>query len=91
MKTIPSFKKLFSIFFLLNAFLYIRAQPPADLPWEADTTCGGIMIPGIAAVTCGTLTQLPVPMRYTLGLTNLNGALPNIGRLDVTSQQASLK
>ncbi len=76
--------------FVLIAFFTLRlsAQPPADLPWEPDSICGGILTKGIAAVTCGTVTDLPASERYTFGLIDLNGALPAAGRVDMTTQQA---
>ncbi|GEM_PF-2856703 len=82
-------KPLHLIFCLLSSTLFLRlsAQPP-DLPWEVDSLCGSIMTKGIAAVTCGTVINMPPEERYTFGLINLNGALPTSGRVDVTAQQA---
>ncbi len=81
-----------SVFLAFCAVIYtlssgLSAQPP-DLPWEPDSLCGSIMTTGIAAVTCGSIYALPEEERYTLGLIDLNGALPAVGRVNVTDQQA---
>ncbi len=75
---------LLLVFFTANTFTLAQ---PADLPWDPDPHCGGIMTTGIVAVTCGTTEDIPYPDRYTFGLIDINGALPAVGRIDVTSVQ----
>ncbi|MCB0641804.1 MAG: hypothetical protein KDC44_09205, partial [Phaeodactylibacter sp.] len=74
------------LFFFVPIVLYSQ---PSDLPWEPDPDCNSIVTSGIVAVSCGVLETLPVNMRFTIGLIDLNGALPASGRIDVTAQQAA--
>jgi|GEM_PF-2412196 len=72
LRKVAFYQKLFiclSLLFTLN----ITAQTPADLPWPA-TECG-ILAPGTAAITCGTVLNVAVDDRYTFGLVNIDGAV----------------
>lgn len=86
----PSIKKQL-VWFILSAFVCfntpeINAQnTPTDLPWTAGDC--GILIPGIAAITCGVSESQNQADRFTFGLLDLNGAVPAAGRTEVTNNQ----
>ena len=68
----------------------IFAQLPADLPWSGSDVGGQTVIlqPGIAAVTCGTIsntTFVPVAERWTFGLMNVDDVIPASGRSNVSA------
>lgn len=79
--------KSWSIFI---AFIFcwpaVAKAQPAGLPWQLDPACQSIITTGIAAVTCGTTTEVSVNERYTFGMINVNSVLPAAGRVDVSSQ-----
>ncbi|MEM1219384.1 MAG: hypothetical protein AAGH79_10745, partial [Bacteroidota bacterium] len=68
--------------FLLGS-LPLFAQP-SDLPWDPDPTCGGVLTQGITIATCGLFDDVPVLEQWSLGLIDVNAALPAAGRVDVT-------
>lgn len=74
---------------LFSAFFDPKSlAQPADLPWAVDPSCNSIITTGITAMTCGTTVEVDPAERYTFGMVNIIGALPNSGRIDVTAQQA---
>lgn len=78
--------------YLLPALLFLSCTlnnsfaQPADLPWDPDPDCNIIVTTGIVAVSCGIISTLPEEEHWTIGLIDINGALPAVGRIDVTSQ-----
>lgn len=79
--------KSWSIYLALVFCLpFIAKAQPAGLPWQLDPSCQSIITTGIAAMTCGTTTEVPINERYTFGMMDVNGVLPATGRVDVSSQ-----
>ena len=83
----PSIKSVVGI--LLISLLASRsayAQLPPDLPWPGSPIEGQTVIlqPGIAAASCGTTIFVPSAERFTFGLFNIDGVIPDSGRVDVT-------
>jgi len=80
---------LITVIFLLITLQYAGAQLPADLPWPGEECQNGTVMlqSGIAAITCGASTDVPVGQRWTFGLINIDGALGG-GRTDETANQA---
>lgn len=74
-------KKPSSISGLGNMFI------PGDLPWPGSMIGGQqvIMQPGVAFLSCGTLLAVSSPERFTLGLFNIENAVPPSGRSNVTA------
>ena len=58
---------------------------PEDLPWDTDPDCGTIVTDGIAAVSCGVGSAVPDDDQWVFGLMNMNGVMPNFGRVNVTN------
>ncbi|MEM1220718.1 MAG: hypothetical protein AAGH79_17490, partial [Bacteroidota bacterium] len=81
--TTPYTRILWIGLFLLGS-LPLFAQP-SDLPWEPDSICGGVLTQGIAIATCGLFDDVPVPEQWSLGLINVNEAVPDFARIDVTN------
>jgi len=84
----PTLKTLIILFFSTLTFL-CYAQLPADLPWPGEDCQGEniLLQSGIAAISCGVSTDIPVGQRWTFGLINIDGAL-GAGRTDETANQA---
>ena len=82
MKTLHSYKML-GLLAMLGLAIPLSAQP-GDLPWDPDPVCGGILTEGIVIATCGIFDNVPASQQWTLGIMDINNALPPAGRIDVT-------
>ena len=83
MHTATPYPRILWIGLFLFGSLPLFAQP-SDLPWDPDPTCGGVLTQGISIATCGLFDNVPVPEQWSLGLIDINVALPAAGRIDVT-------
>jgi len=88
-KIYNSTKVKLSICIILILCELTHAQLPTDLPWSG-VPCGSetiILQGGIAALTCGVTTAVPTAERWTFGLVNIDGAIPDAGRDETTATQ----
>ncbi|MEO1712817.1 MAG: hypothetical protein AAFU60_05720, partial [Bacteroidota bacterium] len=79
----PLLRTFYLFLFLLGSFP-LFAQP-SNLPWDPDPNCGGVLTQGIAIATCGLFDDVPAPEQWSLGLINVNDAVPDFSRDDVTN------
>jgi len=56
-------------------------------PWAYNEDCNSLINTGIAAMTCGVTQTVTPGSQYTFGFVNMNGALPAVGRIDVSGSQ----
>ena len=63
-----------------------NAQLPPELPWPGSNVGGRNVIVqgGIAVASCGTLVSVDPSQRFSVGMWNVDGLVPNSGRIDAT-------
>ena len=79
-------KKLLAVLMMIIFGLFdtpsSEAQLPADLPWAQPNQHLILQRGGIAAVTCGTTTEILPANRFTFGMFNIDGVVPDNFRMD---------